>query len=324
MITAKDNKIKGGMSILLWPLLFVVLLVFMDLICGGRILNISNLNSVVIHAANTIFVSWAFCFVFAADYMDLSIFSVVILASFAGGELGNRMGMPGVLIGSVIVAVACMFLNFIVHAKSGIPSWIGGLGMCMIYEAVAAAYSSAMIKMGTRVVQLKSEYRGFAAAPYTYILLGIGFIFMYLVYNKTTTGLNIRAIGNEPAVARAMGIHFTKTIILTGISCGILVGFGATVNISLASQVSAQTGLTSLSSMFQPLASVMFAQIISQLDKRINIVAAVPFCTFLIYMIFNVLTMLGIPSGTLQNVALGTIVLGFGIVANLKTKGIVK
>lgn len=320
----KNSKTKKGINILLWPLLFIVLLIFMHIVCGGRILDISNLNSVIIHAANTIFVAWTFCFVFAADYMDLSIFSVVILASFAGGELGNRIGMFGVLLGAVMVAVACMFINFIVHAKSGIPSWIGGLGMCMIYEAVAAAYSSTMIKMGTRVVQLKSEYRGFAAAPYTYILLTIGFVFVYLIYNKTTIGLNIRAIGNEPAVAKAMGINFTKTIILTGISCGILVGFGATVNISVASQISAQTGLTSLSSMFQPLAAVMFAQIISQLDKRINIVVAIPFCTFLIYMIFNVLTMLGIPSGTLQNVALGTIVLGFGIVANIKTKGIVK
>lgn len=320
----KNSKTKKGINILLWPLLFIVLLIFMHIVCGGRILDISNLNSVIIHAANTIFVAWTFCFVFAADYMDLSIFSVVILASFAGGELGNRIGMFGVLLGAVMVAVACMFINFIVHAKSGIPSWIGGLGMCMIYEAVAAAYSSTMIKMGTRVVQLKSEYRGFAAAPYTYILLAIGFVFVYLIYNKTTIGLNIRAIGNEPAVAKAMGINFTKTIILTGISCGVLVGFGATVNISVASQISAQTGLTSLSSMFQPLAAVMFAQIISQLDKRINIVVAIPFCTFLIYMIFNVLTMLGIPSGTLQNVALGTIVLGFGIVANIKTKGIVK
>ena len=320
----KDNNRKNGFNLLLWPCLFVALLVFMNAVCGGRILNISNLNSVVIHAANTIFVSWAFCFVFAADYMDLSIFSVVILASFAGGELGNRIGMAGVLIGAVAVAVGCMFINFIVHAKSGIPSWIGGLGMCMIYEAIAAAYSSAMIKMGTRVVQLKSEYRGFAQAPYAYILLTAGFVFMYLIYNRTTIGLHIRAIGNEPAVARAMGIDFTKTILLTGAACGVLVGLAAAVNISVAGQVSAQTGLTSLSSMFQPLASVMFAQIVSQIDKRINLVAAVPFCTFLIYIIFNVLTMLGIPSGTLQNVALGVIVLGLGIIANIKTKGIVK
>lgn len=320
----KRKTAKSNLTILLWPLLFLVLLLFMNIACGGRILNFSNLNSVIIHASNTIFVSWAFCFVFAADYMDLSIFSIVILASFAGGELGNRIGMMGVLFGAVAVSVALMFLNFLIHAKSGIPSWIGGLGMCMIYEAIAAAYSSAMIKMGTRVVQLQTEYRTFATAPYTYILLIAGFVFVYLLYNKTMTGLNIRAIGNEPTVAKAMGINFTKTILLTGAACGVLVGLAGTMNISIAGQVSAQTGLTSLSSMFQPLASVMFAQIISQIDKRINIVVAVPFCTFLIYMIFNVLTMLGIPSGTLQNVALGTIVLGFGIVANIRTKGIVK
>ena len=311
-------------SILLWPALFLALLFIMDLICDRRILNAANLSSILIHAASTIFVSWAFCFVFAADYMYLSIFSIVILGSFAGGELGNRLGLLGVLIGACVVSMLCMFVNFLVHANSGIPSWIGGLGMCMIYEAIAAAYSGAMIKMGTRVVQLKVEYRGWATTPYIYILLLAGFAIAYLIYNKTQIGLNIRAIGNEPAVAKAMGIRFSRCIRRVGLVCGVLVGFASAVNISVASQVSAQTGLTSLNSMFQPLASVIFAQIISQMDKRINIITAVPFCTFLIYVIFNLLTFLGIPSGTLQNVALGIIVLSFAAVANIKTKGIVK
>ena len=320
----KKTGIYKKYSVLLWPILFLVLLFAMNVICGGRIMNAANLSAILIHAASTIFVSWAFCFVFAADYMDLSIFSIVILGSYAGGELGNRLGLIGVLLGACSVSMLCMFINFLVHANSKIPSWIGGLGMCMIYEAIAAAYSGAMIKMGTRVVQLKIEYRGWATAPYIYLLLLAGFLFAYLIYNKTMIGLNIRAIGNEPAVAKAMGIRFSRTIQQVGLVCGVLVGFASAVNISVASQVTAQTGLTSLSSMFQPLASVIFAQIISQMDKRINLITAVPFCTFLIYVIFNLLTFLGIPSGTLQNVALGLIVLSFGAIANMKTKGIVK
>lgn len=315
---------KRRWSILLWPTLYILVFIICHVATGGRVLNISNVNSIITHAASTMMVSWAFCFVFALDYMDLSIFSVVILAGYAGGELGNRLGISGVLIGAMAVGALLMFVNFIIHAKSGIPSWIGGLGMCLIYEAIAAGYSTAMIQSGARTVQLNSDYRILFRAPYTYLLIAAGFLIAYIVYNKTTVGLNARAIGNEPAVAKAMGINFSKTIILTGITCGILVGFSGVYSISQAGQITAQTGLTSLLSMFQPLASVMFAQIISQLDKRLNIIVVVPFCSILIYTIFNVLTMMGIPTGSLQNVVLGSIILVFGAIANIKTKGIVK
>lgn len=320
----KDKKQAWVCSVATFLLLFVALMVLFNIICGGRVLTPQNLNSIVVHAASTMLIAWAFCFVFAVDFMDLSIFSMVILAAYAGGEMGNRVGPMGVLGGALVVGIILMFVNFNVHARSGIPSWIGGLGMCMIYEAVAAAYSSVMIKMGSRVVQLDMAFRHLAKAPYVYFIIAAGFLWAYLIYNKTSVGLNARAIGNEPAVAKAMGINFPKTIVLTGITCGVLVGLSAAVNISLSGQIMAQTGLTSLNSMFQPIASIMFAQIIARMQKRINIIVAVPFCSFLIYTIFNVLTMLGVPSGTLQNVALGCIVLGFGVVANINTKGIVK
>ena len=45
---------------------------------------------------------------------------------------------------------------------------------------------------------------------------------------------------------------------------------------------------------------------------------------FLIMLIFNVLTLLGVPSGTFQETLLGVIVILFAILSSRNTKGVVK
>ena len=55
-----------------------------------------------------------------------------------------------------------------------------------------------------------------------------------------------------------------------------------------------------------------------------NVIIAVPISTFLITLIFNVLTLFGVPSGTFQDFILGVIVILFAILAQRKVKGVVK
>ena len=60
------------------------------------------------------------------------------------------------------------------------------------------------------------------------------------------------------------------------------------------------------------------------LASSINVIIAVPISTFLITLIFNVLTLFGVPSGTFQDFILGVIVILFAILAQRKVKGVVK
>jgi ribose transport system permease protein len=60
------------------------------------------------------------------------------------------------------------------------------------------------------------------------------------------------------------------------------------------------------------------------LSGIIHVVFAVPISCFLIVVIFNVLTLMGVPSGTFQDTLLGIILIVFAIFANRKTKGVVK
>jgi ribose transport system permease protein len=90
---------------------------------------------------------------------------------------------------------------------------------------------------------------------------------------------------------------------------------------SYAGQTTVKTGLTSINMIFQPLAIYLLAQII---QKRVNIVICVPICAFILYSIFNLLTILGVPSGTLQEAFLGGFIVVFGIIGSRGVKGVVK
>jgi len=229
--------------------------------------------------------------------------------------------VPGVIIGGVALGIVLMVINFSVFAWIPVPSWISGLGMCLIYEACASYYTSVKQSHGGIAVMIDKRYDGLGFSPWIYLVLVFAFILSYVVYNRTSIGLNVRAIGSNPQVAKIMAINIPKSLILTGIVCGILIGCAGFVKISNAGRVFSMTGLTSLGAIFQPLATVLLAQV---LQRWINIIIAVPICAFFIYVIFNMLTIVGVPSGTLQETVLGCCVIAFGIIAQRGVKGVVK
>lgn len=288
----------------------------------GKFLSGNNINILISHAILPTFTAWGMCFVFACDYTDMSIGSIIILAANAAGILGSTaLGYPGVILGGIVTGMVLMTLNFLIFVYTKIPSWIAGIGMAMVYEAIAFFYSSRQLAKGSTIAQLESEMRKLAKPPYIYIIFVIGLILAYTIYNRTEIGMNIRALGNGIRLSESMGIKTARTIVCVGIICGFFVGCSAFLNESYSARINAKTGLTSLSMIFQPMAAYMLAQV---LHTRINIIIGIPLCSLFVYGIFNMLTFLGVPSGTLQEAVLGVIVIVFGILAQRKETRVVK
>lgn len=317
----KDKNKKSYLGIILGLFVFAAFCVGFNIYSGGKFLTLRNINSVAIHAIIQTFIAWAFAFVFAAGYVDMSLGAVVVVAGFAAGELGNLMGYPGVLLGGLIVGVVLIFLNYFIFAYSKIPAWIAGIGLAMVYEGLGIMYSNKMISMGKTVVLLDPTYNRLAFFPWVYIIFIVAFVFVYIIYNKTSLGLNLRAIGGNEAVAASMGINVKKTVLLIGIISGILIGVGGLLNQSYAGRVFAKSGLSSLNLNFKPLAALLLAQIV---QKKVNLIVAMPIAALMVYMLFNMLTIAGVASGTLQEAVLGLCVLLFGVLAQRNVKGVVK
>lgn len=321
----KKEKTKKGLNsfskFIVVAVVIIVIVLLLNMMAGGKLLSLSNIKIMICSATVPTIVALGFSFVFACGITDLSPGAVVICAATLAGFLGNQFGVPAMVIGSIAAGVLCMTLNFSIYRITRIPPWIAGLGMTMVYEAIIGYYSSIRSANGQKVVALEEGKRFLGQQPGIYIALIIALLLAYFIYNHTTVGINLRASGCNEDVAEIMGIKVSKAIILGGVTAGFFFGYAGFIKESYASYVIAQSGLASLSTVFQPLAAVLLAKALS---KYINMIVAIPIGTFLIILIFNVLTLLGVPSGTFQETLLGVIVVLFGILANRGIKGVVK
>lgn len=317
---AKDSK-KSTISLLIIIAVVIAAMFIINVICKYNFLTVNNWMLIIAGAVIPTFTAWGLCFLFAANVTDFSIGAMVILGANLAGTWGNSVGIPGVLVGGLLIGICLTMANFLVFNLSKIPSWIAGMGMTLIYESIGVVYSNRRLAEGKQVVQLENELRILGMSPWIYIILVLGGIVAYILYNKASVGINIRAVGNNPHVAKQMGIPIMKTLLCCGLIAGIFFGCSAFLTESYSGRATAAAGLSSISNIFQALAAVLLAQV---MQKKINITLAIPISTILIMAIFNVQTQLGVRSGTYQQVVLGAIVLIFGIIAQRGAKGVVK
>jgi ribose/xylose/arabinose/galactoside ABC-type transport system permease subunit len=191
----------------------------------------------------------------------------------------------------------------------------------MIYEAIAVFLYTGASTGPLVEASFNKELRILGQLPWSLLVLAVGFIIIYLVYNRTIIGFNIRAIGGNPAVSRALGVNMQKTLLWVGLICGLLIGVTSFLQESYSGITTVKTGLSSIFLIFQPLAIALLAEI---LQKKINIIIAVPVCGFLLYAAFNLLTLMHVPSGTLQEALLCLFIIVFAIVGQRGVKGVVK
>ena len=291
-------------------------LLAMNALTQGKLLTLSNIAIIISSAAVPSLIAWGVNFIFACDITDLSAGAIIVIAGTVAGTLGNAYGYVPMILGSVLVGIFCVCLNFTIFRITKVPPWIAGLGMTII-----GYYSQQRIAQGLKVVSMESEFRKFGFAPWIYVAMGAGFLIAYLIYNHTSVGLNLRAVGSNREVARMMGINPQQSLMYGAAVAGLFFGCAGFVKESYAGYVIAQTGLSSISTIFQPIAAVLLAQ---ALQRYINIIIAIPIGTCIIAAIFNILTLTGVPSGTFQEAMLGLIVIVFGIIAQRRIKGVVK
>ena len=288
---------------------------------GRTFLDSKNIMIIITSSVYPTFIAWALCFLFACGYTDLSIGAVVILGSFACVTLGNLYGYPGVIVGGLVVGAVLIFINFVIFAFSKIPSWIASISLALIYEAIAVYIRGHDVSRPHVDAELLPELRLIGQMPINVILLAAGFVVVYFIYNRTSIGLNIRAIGGSMDVSRALGVNILKTLLWVGLICGLLIGTSAVIQQSYSIRTSVLPGLTSIIMLFKPLAITLLAQI---LQKRINIIIAVPFCSIIVFGVFNLMTFFRVQSGTLQELLLCIFLIAFGVIGQRGVKEVVK
>lgn len=280
-----------------------------------------NITVVLSHITVPSMIAYCMCFIVTAGRLDLSLGAVMVIASNVGALGALRFGYAGLFVGAVGSSVIMLLINTLLVQALKMPAWVTGLGMAMVYEGIASIYSASLIAQGGRVAELGGVARQLGRMPSIFIAAIVGFVIAYLIFNRTSWGVNIRAIGGGPAVASMMGISVRRTEHISGLLGGLFMGFASMVNISSAGVLVPTTGLTTLSSVFQPLAIYFLANAFS---RWLNLTVGVLMASTVIMGLFNFLTRAGVPSGTWQDIILGASIVLFGLLSQRGNKEVVK
>ena len=316
------NSVRSQLIFLaVFIIVAAIVFIFFNWITRGNFLEWMNMRIVLTSMVYPTFMAWGMCFLFACGYSDMSWGSVIVLASFGTGVFGNLFGFAGAILAGVIIGTALVFLNFTVYRFTQIPSWIASISLALVYEAISVFLRVGKITGQYVEAPLMDSLRVFGQFPWSLIVMFAGAVVVYFLFNRTKIGFFIRAIGGNAMIARSLGVNIGKTLLKVGLICGLLIGVAAFLQQSYNGITTIKSGLSSIVLTFQPLAAALLADI---LQKKINVIIAVPICTFLVFAAFNILSLLHVPSGTLQEALLALFLITFAVAGQRKATGVVK
>jgi methyl-galactoside transport system permease protein len=162
-------------------------------------------------------------------------------------ELGDLPIIVPLLAVMIISAILSMINGFAV-AKFKIHPFIATLGMSVVIYGVNLLYTE-----GVKIGGLRSDYSklinyripiiGDFEIPMLVIYAGITTVVVWTLWNKTTFGKNMYAVGGNPEAAEVSGVSVFKTTMYVYLLAGLLYGLGGFLETARISSVDASTGL---------------------------------------------------------------------------------
>lgn len=249
-----------------------------------------------------------------AGLMDFSPGARMIFGAIVGGLMGQHMGIPGLVIGSFIGAMAGGIVIALLYRYLRIPSMVVSLGVVLVMEALSDRVGN--IFGGSATIKISSEIAGFANYPKNIIFVVAACLIFYYISYKTKLGCLIQATGNDEAMLKSMGVNVEsvkfKAFALSGIFCFV----AAMLQICYSGTVQALTNMSTMSMVFKPMMGVLIAM------QLVKICDNMPLMIFIgelvIQTVFNGFIAMGW-TDNIQNIVLGAfLILVLGISENME------
>ena len=223
-VAALQNRVLGVLAFL------VVLFVFFGAL-APNFANFDNINTIALNASILVVVACAEATVVLTRNYDLSVGSVVALASYVGFDVIRLHPGAGPILAAVPMALGalCGAVNGALVGYSGVPSVIATLGTMSIFRGLAYVYAAG------RQIDLKDlpdwvdkgvngHVLGLAVLPLIAVVVAAlaGFLLRYL-----PLGRQIYAVGSNPQAAAFYGLNAPSVVFRAYVLCGLLTGLAA-------------------------------------------------------------------------------------------------
>ncbi|MDR2193268.1 MAG: galactose/methyl galactoside ABC transporter permease MglC [Treponema sp.] len=229
-----------------------IALILIITIRAPAFLSLINLRNILSMSATRVIIALGMGAVLITGGVDLAAGRMVGLAAVLSASLlqapdyVRRMypDMPvlPLIVPIIIAMIGCGifgFLNGIFISNLKLPAFIASLGtMVAVYGATSLYFdrppygAQPIGGLDERFKLLGTGYIGFDGVysiPYTVIIAAVMVGIFYILFNKTTYGKNLYAIGGNAEAARVSGVNVGRTLILCYTIAGIMYGLGGSL-----------------------------------------------------------------------------------------------
>jgi methyl-galactoside transport system permease protein len=234
----KDLFIKNGILIVIFSIIVFII------IREPAFLSVAVFRNILIQSSVNLILAFGVGGIIITQGTDLSLgrmvgFSAVITGSllqkadYASRFYPDLPALPLVVPLLIACAVSAFFsgINGWVVAKFKIHPFLATLGMMITLYGILSIYFASGAPGPQPIGGFDARYTDFVIGttlgiPNLVIYATIVSVIVWVLWNKTTFGKNLYAVGGNPEAAKVSGVNVTKTLILVYVMAGILYGIG--------------------------------------------------------------------------------------------------
>ena len=184
-----------------------------------------NLSDATFNFTEKAMIAFAMAMLIVAGEIDLSVASIIALASTAMG-LAMDVGVPGFVGVGIVTGLACGAVNGVLVAGMGLPSIVVTIGTMSLFRGIS------YIVLGDKAFTgYPPEFayfgQGYVVWVFSFelVLFAVMALVFWALLHRTNFGRSVYAIGNNPTAALFSGIRVDRVrfilFLLTGLMSGI-------------------------------------------------------------------------------------------------------
>lgn len=218
---------------------FIFIFLFFLVVTGGKLLSENNLANLINQSFTLVIVAIGAAFVYAHGGSDFSVGATCGCAQMVAGLLLTKTSTPlwVCLLICILVAVVGACMTSGISLVFGVAVFIGSMCIRYAFNGILTT-----VTQDGEIFISHAQY-GFMnntalKALILVIFIGIG----YYLFEYTSLGKSLRAIGGNPRTAHQAGVKIKRTILVAYIILGVCVGVAAIFQMFRNGKVTPQSG----------------------------------------------------------------------------------
>lgn len=252
--------------------------------------------------------AWGLSFTMMMNQFDLAVGAEIILAAIFGALLAPMLGIPGIIIGGIAGGILTGSIKVLAFKYLKIPTMILTIALTYVF----AALGGIITKSASLVIA--PQYSILSDAPWNIIVFLFAGFLIYILHRFSPYGAQVRAVSNSEKLSQINGINVNRVRVIALFISSLFAGIAAILKLSHGSSVAPSDGLSSISTILEPIMSVFIGIVMM---RFVNISIGIFVGSLLMSIISNGLIAISMPP-SYNNVVVGCVLIFLMVFINVK------